>query len=55
MLGDSFNLGSGALFLMGGPYPRTNAILKELGRYDALVPWDAKTHVIDADGKRYTV
>lgn len=50
-----FNLGSGALFLMGGIYPRTNAILKELGRYNELVPWDARTHVVDADQQRYTV
>jgi oxygen-dependent protoporphyrinogen oxidase len=52
---EGFNLGSGALFLMGGIYPRTNALLKELGRYDELVPWDARTHVIDADGSRYEV
>lgn len=51
---EGFSLGSGALFLMGGIYPRTNAILKELGRYDELVPWDAVTEVIDADGRRYT-
>lgn len=52
---EGFNLGSGALFLMGGIYPRTNAILEELGRYEDLVPWNAKTHVIDADGERYVV
>ncbi len=52
---DGFSLGSGALFLMGGIYPRTNAILKEMGHYDELIPWDARTHVIDADGTRYTV
>ena len=51
---DGFNLGSGALFLMGGIYPRTNAILKELNHYDELVPWNAETEVIDADGRRYT-
>ena len=50
---EGFNLGSGALFLMGGIYPRTNAVLKELGRYDKLVRWDADTEVIDADGRRY--
>lgn len=50
---DGFNIGSGALFLMGGIYPRTNALLRELGRYDELVPWDAVTEVIDADGQRY--
>lgn len=51
---DGFNLGSGALFLMGGIYPRTNAILKELGHYDELLRWDADTEVIDADGRRYS-
>jgi protoporphyrinogen/coproporphyrinogen III oxidase len=50
---EGFSLGSGALFLMGGIYPRTNAILKELGRYHELVKWDAVTEVIDADGRRY--
>ncbi|HTK68018.1 MAG TPA: NAD(P)/FAD-dependent oxidoreductase [Pseudonocardia sp.] len=54
VLKEGFSLGSGALFLMGGIYPRTNAILKELGHYDDLVPWDAVTEVIDADGRRYT-
>jgi oxygen-dependent protoporphyrinogen oxidase len=52
---DGFNLGSGALFLMGGIYPRTNAVLKELGHDKDLVPWDAKTHVVDWDRQRYTV
>ncbi|GAA5156520.1 protoporphyrinogen oxidase [Pseudonocardia eucalypti] len=54
VLKDGFSLGSGALFLMGGIYPRTNAILKELGRYQELVAWDAETEVIDADGQRYS-
>jgi len=54
VLKEGFSLGSGALFLMGGIYPRTNAILKELGRYDELVKWDAITEVIDADGRRYS-
>jgi oxygen-dependent protoporphyrinogen oxidase len=53
VLREGFSLGSGALFLMGGIYPRTNALLKELGRYDELVKWDAITEVIDADGRRY--
>jgi oxygen-dependent protoporphyrinogen oxidase len=52
---EGFNLGSGALFLMGGIYPRTNALLKELGKHRELVPWDARTHVIDADGQKYEV
>lgn len=51
---DGFNLGSGALFLMGGIYPRTNAILKELGRYKELRPWKAKMHIVDWDRQRYT-
>jgi oxygen-dependent protoporphyrinogen oxidase len=53
VLREGFSLGSGALFLMGGIYPRTNVILKELGRYHELVPWDAVTEIIDADGRRY--
>lgn len=51
---EGFNLGTGALFLMGGIYPRTNAILKELGHYKDLVPWRASTHVVDWDRQRYT-
>ena len=54
VLREGFSLGSGALFLMGGIYPRTNVILKELGRYRELIPWDAETEVLDADGRRYT-
>ncbi|HZZ48734.1 MAG TPA: NAD(P)/FAD-dependent oxidoreductase [Pseudonocardia sp.] len=54
VLRDGFSLGSGALFLMGDIYPRTNAILKELGRFHELLPWDAITEVIDADGRRYS-
>ncbi|MDX9786238.1 MAG: FAD-dependent oxidoreductase [Desulfobacterales bacterium] len=52
---NGFSLGTGALFLMGGIYPRTNAILKELGHYDDLVPWKGKTHLVDRDKQRYTV
>lgn len=51
---EGFNLGSGALFLMGDLYPRTNAIIRELGHSSKLVKWDAKTVIIDADGQRYT-
>jgi oxygen-dependent protoporphyrinogen oxidase len=50
---EGFNLGSGALFLMGGIYPRTNELLSELGRTGELVPWDAETQVLDDDGQRY--
>jgi oxygen-dependent protoporphyrinogen oxidase len=53
VLRDGFSLGSGALFLMGGIYPRTNALLRELGHYRDLVTWDAVTEVLDADGRRY--
>ncbi|KAF5008759.1 hypothetical protein FDECE_4997 [Fusarium decemcellulare] len=51
---EGFNLSTGALFLMGGIYPRTNAILKELGHDKDLVPWKATTHVVDWDRHRYT-
>lgn len=54
VLRDGFSIGSGALFLMGGIYPRTNALLQELGKHDQLVPWNALTEVIDADGRRYS-
>jgi oxygen-dependent protoporphyrinogen oxidase len=50
---NGFNLNTGALFLMGGIYPRTNAIIKELGRRKELFKWNAKTEVIDTDGARY--
>jgi protoporphyrinogen/coproporphyrinogen III oxidase len=50
---EGFDFGSGALFLMGGIYPRTNALLEELGHTGDLVPWDAKTQVLDDDGQRY--
>ena len=53
VLKEGFSLGSGALFLMGGIYPRTNAVLRELGRFGDLVKWDAVTEVLDADGQRY--
>ncbi|MCW2778355.1 MAG: hypothetical protein JWN17_2080 [Frankiales bacterium] len=52
---EGFNLGSGALFLMGGIYPRTNALIEELGHAGEMVGWDAHTHVLDADGSRYRV
>ncbi len=51
---EGFNLSSGALFLMGDLYPRTNAIIKELRHSDELVKWDAKTVIVDADGQRYS-
>lgn len=52
---DGFNLGIGALFLMGGIYPRTMALLKEMDRYDQLVPWTGAAELADQDGRRYVV
>ncbi len=52
---DGFNLATGALFLMGGIYPRTMALLKEMGRYDDLVPWKGATELADNDDSRYQV
>jgi protoporphyrinogen/coproporphyrinogen III oxidase len=51
---EGFNLGTGALFLMGGIYARTNAILKELGHDKDLVAWEATTQVVDWDPQCYT-
>ena len=52
---DGFNLSTGAMFLMGGIYPRTNALLKEMNRYDELVPWKGATELADDDNTRYPV
>lgn len=52
---DGFNLGIGALFLMGGIYPRTMALLKEMDRYKRLVPWKGTAELADKDGRRYPV
>jgi len=52
---DGFNLGTGALFLMGGIYPRTMALLKEMGRYKQLVPWKGTTELADDNDTRYSV
>ena len=35
---DGYNLGTGALFLMGGIYPRTMALLREMGRKNIWCP-----------------
>jgi oxygen-dependent protoporphyrinogen oxidase len=48
-----FNLGTGALFLMGGIYPRTNAIIDELGHSGDMVGWKARTEVLAKDGGRH--
>jgi oxygen-dependent protoporphyrinogen oxidase len=52
---DGFNLGTGALFLMGGIYPRTMALLKEMDRYQQLVPWQGTAELADEDNTRYPV
>ena len=52
---DGFNLGIGALFLMGGIYPRTMALLKEMNRYQQLVPWKGTAELADDDDQRYPV
>ena len=52
---DGFNLNTGAMFLMGGIYPRTNALLKEMNRYKDLVPWKGNTELADEDNTRYPV
>jgi len=52
---DGYNLGTGALFLMGGLYPRTSALLKEMGRYKELVPWKGASQLMDNDNSRYPV
>lgn len=50
-----FNLATGALFLMGGLYPRTSALLKEMGRDKELVPWKGASQLMDKDNSRYPV
>lgn len=52
---DGFNLGIGAMFLMGGIYPRTMALLKEMDRYKQLVPWKGAAELADEDDRRYPV
>lgn len=52
---DGFNLATGALFLMGGLYPRTSALLKEMGKDKELVPWKGKSQLMDNDNSRYPV
>jgi len=52
---DGFNLGTGALFLMGGIYPRTMALLREMGHIKKLVPWEGASELMDEDDSRYSV
>ena len=53
-IGD-FSVGVGALFLMGGIYPRTSALLKETGHWDELQLWSGATEIMDNDNSRYPV
>ncbi|MEE3058512.1 MAG: FAD-dependent oxidoreductase, partial [Pseudomonadota bacterium] len=50
-----YNLGTGALFLRGGIYPRTMALLSEMGRKKQLVPWAGASELMDEDHSRYPV
>jgi len=52
---DGFNLATGALFLMGGIYPRTSALLDEMGCTSKLVPWRGTAQLADKDDARYPV
>ena len=51
---DGFNLATGALFLMGGLYPRTTALIKEMGREGEIIPWGGKTWLARGE-ERYPV
>ncbi|MGD9663310.1 MAG: FAD-dependent oxidoreductase, partial [Porticoccaceae bacterium] len=51
----NFSVGVGALFLMGGIYPRTTALLKEMGRENDLIPWGGASELMDNDNARYPV
>lgn len=53
-IGD-FSVGTGALFLMGGIYPRTSALIKETGHWHELVAWKGATEIMDNDNARYPV
>lgn len=52
---EEFSVGVGALFLMGGIYPRTSALLKETGHWHELQQWAGKTEIMDNDNARYNV
>ncbi|SFQ21550.1 oxygen-dependent protoporphyrinogen oxidase [Pseudomonas borbori] len=52
---DGFNLATGALFLMGGIYPRTSALLKEMGCDKQPIPWGGASELMDKDDARYPV
>lgn len=50
-----FSVGTGALFLMGGIYPRTSALIKETGHSNELIAWKGATELMDSDNSRYPV
>jgi oxygen-dependent protoporphyrinogen oxidase len=52
---DGFNLATGALFLMGGIYPRTSALLDEMGCTNKLIPWTGTAQLADKNNARYPV
>ncbi|WP_018990723.1 protoporphyrinogen/coproporphyrinogen oxidase [Aromatoleum toluclasticum] len=52
---DGFNLATGALFLMGGIYPRTSALLAEMGHEREVVAWGGASELQDKDDSRYPV
>lgn len=52
---EGFRLATGALFLMGGIYPRTTALLKEMGYGNAPIPWGGASELMDKDNARYPV
>lgn len=52
---DGFNLATGALFLMGGIYPRTMTLLGELGKERELYRWAGPGQLADRNGARYSV
>jgi len=52
---DGFNLATGALFLMGGIYPRTSALLREMRCHEELRPWKGAAELQDKDDSRYRV
>ena len=51
---DGYNLGTGALFLMGGLYPRTSAAASGKWLAVVLVP-EGASQLMDNDNSRYPV
>ena len=52
---DGFKLATGALFLMGGIYPRTSALLKEMGETHNIRDWKGAAQLHDNNDARYKV